>query len=193
MKRLRKRLGDWQASLTNLKTLIANVRDIILFQEILADYRDLSLLEWNFRKIQEKHLLSLRDKQRHYWQQRGNVKWVKLGDASPHFFHANATIRHRKKLITELITRDNTVVNSHSGKESLLWEEYKHRLGECDFKGFTVNINELIQINNNLQHLEAPFTNEEIDNIIKGLPNYKSPGLDGFNNEFLKGSWAIIK
>jgi hypothetical protein len=71
-----------------------------------------------------------------------------LGDASTHFFHANATIRHRNKLITELTTTDNNIVSSHNEKESLLWEEYKHRLGESDFKGFTVNVDELIQRNN---------------------------------------------
>lgn len=150
LKRLRKKLRDWQASLTNLKTLIANVRGIIFFLEILTDYRDLGLFEWNFKKMLQKHLLTLLDKQRQYWQQRGNVNWVKLGDASTHFFHANATIRHRNKLITELTTIDNNIVSSHNEKESLLWEEYKHRLGESDFKGFTVNVDELIQRNNRL-------------------------------------------
>ena len=29
--------------------------------------------------------------------------------------------------------------------------------------------------------------------MIKGLPNDKSPGLDGFNNEFLKSCWTTIK
>lgn len=193
LKRLRKKLREWHASMASLKTLIVNVRETILFLEILVDYRDLGLFEWNFKKLLERHLLNLLDKQRQYWQQRGNVNWVKLGDASTHFFHANATIRHRNNLITELVTGENITVNWHSEKELLLWEEYKHRLGENDFRGFIVNINELIQRNGNLQHLEAPFSNEEIDRIIKGLPNFKSPGPDGFNNEFLKGSWATIK
>jgi hypothetical protein len=50
LKKLRKRLREWQASMINLKTLIANVRVIILFLEILADHRDLGLHEWNFKK-----------------------------------------------------------------------------------------------------------------------------------------------
>lgn len=55
---------EWQASLTNLKTLITNVRNFILFLEILADYRDLGLYKWNFKKQLEQHLLALLEKQR---------------------------------------------------------------------------------------------------------------------------------
>lgn len=45
----------------------------------------------------------------------------------------------------------------------------------------------------NLQYLEEPVMQEEIDNIVKALPNNKSPGPDGFSNEFLKRCWPIIK
>jgi hypothetical protein len=53
LKFLRKNLREWQASMQNLKTVIANVRIIILFLEVIADHRDLSLAEWNFHKILE--------------------------------------------------------------------------------------------------------------------------------------------
>jgi hypothetical protein len=40
--------------------------------------------------------------------------------------------------------------------------------------------------------LELPFSTKEIDDCIKDLPNDKSPGPDGFNNEFIKNCWSII-
>jgi hypothetical protein len=40
--------------------------------------------------------------------------------------------------------------------------------------------------------LEIPFFEKEIDDVVKELPNEKSPGLDGFNNEFIKNCWSII-
>jgi hypothetical protein len=43
------------------------------------------------------------------------------------------------------------------------------------------------------EDLEIPFSDAQIDEVIKGLPNEKSPGSDGFNNEFIKNCWNIIR
>lgn len=71
--------------------------------------------------------------------------------------------------------------------------DFKLRLGTSEFSGFNVNPGLFIQRHDNLELLDAPFSQEEIDNIIKTLPNDKSPGPDGFSNEFLKKSWSVIK
>ena len=84
-------------------------------------------------------------------------------------------------------------VTDHREKEQILWDDFKVRLGTSEFDGFTINPNFFIQRRGNLEVLEAPFTHEEIDNVIKALPNDKSPGPDGFNNEFLKSCRATIK
>jgi hypothetical protein len=47
----------------------------------------------------------------------------------------------------------------------------------------------LLQPTDNLVALEEPFTTQEIDSIVKGLPSNKSPGPDGFNTDFLKKCW----
>jgi hypothetical protein len=44
-----------------------------------------------------------------------------------------------------------------------------------------------------ISFLESPITAMEVDEVIKALPNDKSPGPDGFNNEFFKRCWHIIK
>lgn len=190
---LRKDLRELQANIANLKSLISNVRLIILFLEVLEEYRDLSLPEWNFKELLNSHLLNLLEKQNLYWKQRGNIKWVTLGDAGTHFFHASATVRHKTKLISELTTSEGLTFTSHKDKELILWEEFRQRLGISEFKGFTIQPSNLFEQSLHLQSLEDPFSEEEIDGIVKTLPNFKSPGPDGFNNEFTKAAWSTIK
>jgi hypothetical protein len=41
--------------------------------------------------------------------------------------------------------------------------------------------------------IEAPFTKEDIDNVVKKLPFDKAPGPDGFNGLFLKKLGILSK
>jgi hypothetical protein len=61
--------------------------------------------------------LDLLGKEKLYWKQRGNIKWVTLGDAGTHFFHACATTRYKRKTITELITSNGQTCFGHKDKE----------------------------------------------------------------------------
>ena len=44
-----------------------------------------------------------------------------------------------------------------------------------------------------LSELEAPFTQEEIKEIVFSMPRDKAPGPDGFMEAFFKSCWEIIK
>jgi uncharacterized protein YqeY len=49
-----------------------------MFLDIIEEYRDLSLEEWNFRKILQEHLENILEQQRIYWRQMGRIKWATL-------------------------------------------------------------------------------------------------------------------
>ena len=53
-----KKLKEWQAAKTGLKTLIVNTKIVLQFIEVLGHSRDLSI-EWNFKECLKDHLLSL--------------------------------------------------------------------------------------------------------------------------------------
>jgi hypothetical protein len=59
-------------------------------------------------------------------------------------------------------------------------------LGISEFEGFLIDPAYFIERVDNLHILEVPFSNTEVDEVIKNLPNNKSPGPDGFDNEFYK-------
>lgn len=83
--------------------------------------------------------------------------------------------------------------SNHQIKESILWEAYKKRQGTLDSHPMAFNLQQFLQISDNLQCLEEPFSHEEIDSAIQNMPNDKASGPDGFNTNFIKRYWSIIK
>ena len=55
-----------------------------------------------------------------------------------------------------------------------------------------MNFQHIIKRAENLSVLEAPFTCNEIDEVVKQMPADKAPGPDGFNGAFIKHCWDII-
>jgi hypothetical protein len=79
-KNLRRVLRVWQGQISNLNIAIHNNKVMLSFLDMIEESRDLTLEEWNFRKIIQDHLGSLLEQQRIYWKQRDKIKWTTLGD-----------------------------------------------------------------------------------------------------------------
>lgn len=115
-----------------------------------------------------------------------------MGDASIKFFHAHATTHFRKNLITHLQNDDGILITDHQQKENLIWHSFKERLGVNGFTGILFNIGNLITNIADLSSLIAPFSHQEIDQVVKNLPSDKTLGPNGFNTDFVKKCWSII-
>jgi hypothetical protein len=185
-KNLRKVLKAWKNQLPSLTKTIQSCKDTILLFDNLEEHRDLSLEEWNFRDIVAQHLQPLLSQQRTYWKQRGAIKWVKFGDECTKFFHANASIKHCRNSISVIRDESGKDLTNHEEKAQYIWLAFRERLGVSVFTEINLDLSSLINPSENLDWLHGDFTKEEIDNIIKNLPSYKSPGPDGFNGDFLK-------
>lgn len=78
---LRKTLKEWVSDISNLSITINNTKMLLNFVDVMEETRDLTVQEWNFRELLQRHLQDLLHKQKIYWNQRGYIKWVKFGDA----------------------------------------------------------------------------------------------------------------
>lgn len=172
--------------------MISNVKLLLNFVNFLEEYRDLSLVEWNFRGILEDKLITLLHQQRAYWKQRGSIKWATLGDAITRFFHANATMKHRRNLITQLVDSNGNILTQHQEKADLIWHSFKERMGTCEFTSHTIDLPSLFGPTRDLSELISDFSDSEVDAIVRSLPSNKSLGPDGFNTDFVKKCWSFI-
>jgi len=82
---------------------------------------------------------------------------------------------------------------AHTDKEKILWDSFKDRLGVFEFDSMMLDLQSLLLPSAQLGCLDEPFSTEEIDSVIRHLPADKSPGPDGFNTDFVKKCWPIIK
>ena len=78
-------------------------------------------------------------------------------------------------------------------KEKLIYDTYKDRLGTSAHPSMDFDLPSLITPVAGLEALTLPFTNVEIDQVVRTMPPDKAPGPDGFNGQFLKSCWHIIK
>ena len=92
-----------------------------------------------------------------------------------------------------MAAEDGRDIFDHHEKAAILLEEYKGRMGCSTTPSMLYNLEQLVQRNDNMEHLSSPFTIEDIDKIVKQMPADKSPGPDGFNGLFIKSCWHIIK
>jgi hypothetical protein len=75
----------------------------------------------------------------------------------------------------------------------LLWESFKERLGQSEFSNMHFDLDSILVPLNDLEDSILPFSNEEIDEVVANLKIDKSPGQDGFNIDFMKKCWYVIK
>jgi hypothetical protein len=118
---------------------------------------------------------------------------VQLGDEPTKFFHAAATERYRLNTIKYIKDDEGRDLSEHEEKVVVLWNTYRRRMGESSNTKNLFQIQSLVSNQMDLSHLVEPFTNEEIDKAIKKMPNERAPGPDGFNMQFIKKCWHIIK
>ena len=156
-------------NLSNLSTTIKDCNSVLETLDGLEEQRPLYLQEYNFRLILKEHILKLLRYKKEYWKKRYTIRWIKFGDESTSFFHAAATERYRINIITSLVAEDGRDIFDHHEKAAILLEEYKGRMGCSTTPSMLYNLEQLVQRNDNMEHLSSPFTIEDIDKIVKQM------------------------
>jgi mannosylglycoprotein endo-beta-mannosidase len=98
--------------------------------DTLEEERPLYREEFNFRQIVKLHLEDLLLAECNYWKKRCTIRWIKQGEDNTKKFHAMATERFRRNNIAVLHDVDGNEITDHHAMASMLWAEYKNRMGD---------------------------------------------------------------
>jgi hypothetical protein len=105
-----------------------------------------------------------------------------------------ATERYRHNAIAQIQTPDGHIVSQDDKFADVAWNCYKERMGTSHGINLQLNLSDLLkECDKDLNFLTEPFSQEEMDNVIKKMPPDKAPGPDGFNGLFMNRCWHIIK
>ena len=129
LKTLRYDLKQWSKKISKLSMLIENCNKTLLEIDGLEERRRLSLPKANFRGILKEHLLHLLECKKAYWRKRCTIRWIQFGDENSKFFQTIATEHYRRNCTSYLKNADGGSMEDPAGKESILFETFKARMG----------------------------------------------------------------
>jgi hypothetical protein len=166
--------------------------EVILRLDVAQESRNLSDLEFHFRKTLKVRVLGLAAIERSRRRQASRITWLREGDANTRFFHVKINSRRRKNFIPALTT-DATIATTHKDKEEALFVHFNAVLGTSVPRERSLNWEALDLPTLPDAGLDNPFTAKEVWEAIKDSPAEKAPGPDGFNGFFYRRCWGIIR
>jgi hypothetical protein len=190
-------LRAWARPLFSNARLQLHIANEVIFRlDTAQEDRQLSQEELDLRHDLKLRILGLAALERSRRRQASRVNYIKAGDACTRFFHLKMSARKRRKYIASLKKQDGSLVWTHVDKQQVLQDYFQNLMGKKVNRLRTFNWQNLqLQALEQLPGLELdrPFTQAEIEQAVKGLPNEKAPGPDGFTNDFYRHCWHIIK
>lgn len=130
------------------------------------------------------------------WRQRAKRHWLTGGDINTKYYHACVNLRRKKNTIKRVVDRDGTEL-----REKVEIATGFKRHFSAVFKSTQPNSACIIQClqgveqritTEMLDKLERDFTVKEVEEALKQMSPFKSPGPDGFSEGFYQEHWKIV-
>jgi hypothetical protein len=99
----------------------------------------------------------------------------------------------RKNNFILVLNDGTTLATSQGDKHQLILQHFQSHIGSAAQRRHRLNLVELGWEPQQLQHLDLPFSDQEMERVIKALPKQKASRPDGFIGSFFKSCWHIIK
>ncbi|GJZ48173.1 putative RNA-directed DNA polymerase [Tanacetum coccineum] len=194
LKKLRMDIKAWTS---------ARIRD----QNNSMDYLKNQLLEWDLKAEDGRvsdHDIAKREEclmdldhldqiQRDDLKQKSRIKWAIEGDENTRFFHSILKINYCNSNIKGIMVNGNWQEDPEVIKAAA-FDHFSSQFKESRSSRPCFSSSRFRKISDqDACFLESPMSVEEIKEAVWGCASSKAPGPDGFNFNFIKTFWNIIK
>ncbi|MBA0762032.1 hypothetical protein Gotri_024592 [Gossypium trilobum] len=134
------------------------------------------------------------EKDGRYWEQRGRVNWLKLGDKNTAFFHKQATQKRQRNLIRKMQNDNGREMNELQEMEMIARMYFQKLFSagrKANYEHVLSGVSHYISDEDNLM-LKERYTKEEIQQTLSESGTTKAPGEDGFPVLFYQKCWATV-
>lgn len=118
-------------------------------------------------------------------------RFLAEGDANTCFFHLQACHRRRKNQLPSL-SHNGLTFTAEEAKADLVYSYYDS-LGKNLARLHRIDLERLPLPSLDLSDQAVPFTEAELNNIVKETHSNRAPGPDGFTRAFFKAAWDTVK
>lgn len=133
-----------------------------------------------------------------FWKQKYRVQWLKEGERNTRFFHRSTIANRTHNRISSILNEDGELQTSHKNIEAVMIQHFRGITKENNLnrdqhiKEIINNIPRMVSREDNF-NLNKLVTEVEVNAVIKDMQNGKAPGQEGFNVDFFKACWNVVK
>lgn len=169
-------LRKWARALIGRnKLLLKAASQLIGILEVVQEFRPLNEQEVALKRDHKMRFLGLTAVERLRAKQAARINYISATEANTKLFYLLANGRRRKNAIHSL-QDDNGIHYTEEDKASLLFNHFSKHFGDMPAREYTLNWEQLGLTRHELQHLEEPFTEEEVIAVIHDVPPEKARG-----------------
>ncbi|XP_059076663.1 uncharacterized protein LOC131875942 [Cryptomeria japonica] len=129
-----------------------------------------------------------------YWQQKSKDLWLSDGDRNTKFFHASTKLKCQRCRISSIQNSDGVVLTEEPDIVNEGAQFFKSLLPEelsVFSDNFASSIPKLIIDEDNAM-LMAPFSIQEVKDVVFSMSPKKAPGPGGFTTLFFQKCWSFL-
>lgn len=199
LKHIKLKLKDWNkkefGNIFANKKIVEN-KILKLNQTLIKEGFDKDKNDQAEKHHQEWEKLCKQEKK--FWKQKSKVQWLKQGECNTKLFHRSTIANRNHNRISSIKDEEGDIHQSHEEIEAVLVKHFRDiakenfLVREPFIKDFTKHTPKLVSKEDN-SNLNRSLIEKEVSEVLKEMQNGKAPGPDGFNVDFLKACWNIVK